>query len=245
MEDIKTLYDIIFSDSKVVVITGAGISTLSGIRDFDGENGIYKDLPNARYYMSRECLDKEPEKFYEFQKKYFLGKEYEPNIVHNVLAKLQERGLIGTIITQNIDGLHEKAGTTDLVNLHGNGNRFYCTGCKKEYTAEEYIEGYICKECGSVVRPDILLYGEWLNPKYYEKAMNAVKDADKLIVLGTGLWVETVANLIINYMNTHPNMKNEDIFVVNLGQVRFGRYVTHCNEDLGEVFKLVKKYEEQ
>ena len=243
MEKIKELYDIIFSDKNVLVITGAGISTLSGIRDFNGENGIYKDLPNARYFMSRECLDNEPEKFYEFQKKYLLGKEYEPNIVHNVLAKLQERGLVGTIVTQNIDGLHEKAGSTDLINLHGNGNRFYCTKCKKEHTVEEYSESYKCKECGSVVRPDILLYGEWLNPKILDKAMNAAKDADRIIVLGTGLWVPTVANLIINFMNTHPNMKNEDIVVVNLGQIRFARYVTHCEEDLGDVFKKILTYD--
>ena len=243
MDNLEILKDIIFSDKKVVVITGAGISTLSGIRDFDGENGIYRDLPNARYFMSRECLDNEPDKFYEFQKKYFLGKEYEPSIVHNVLAKLQERGLIGTIITQNIDGLHEKAGSTNLINLHGNGNRFYCTGCKKECTEEEYVESYICKECGRVVRPDILLYGEWLNLKYYNKAMKAVEEADKIIVLGTGLQVPTVANLIINFANTHPDAKKEDIFAVNLGKIRFSSDITLCREDLGEVFKKILSYD--
>ena len=241
MNNTELLNNIIFSDSNVVVITGAGISTLSGVRDFNGENGIYKDLPNARYFMSKECLVNESEKFYEFQKKYFLGKEYEPNIVHNVLAKLQERGFIGTIITQNIDGLHEKAGSTDLINLHGNGSKFYCMSCKAKHTMEDYMQSYICKECGGIVRPDILLYGEWLNPKIYDKAMDIVKDADKIIVLGTGLWVPTVSELINNFMNTHPDMKREDVIVVNIGQIKFARYVTHYEEDLGNVFKLVKK----
>lgn len=241
MDNVEILNNMIFSDNNVVVITGAGISTLSGIRDFNGENGIYKDLPNARYFMSRECLDNEPDKFYEFQKKYFLGKEYEPNIVHNVLSKLQERNLIGTIITQNIDGLHEKAGSTDLINLHGNGSKFYCMSCKAKHTMEDYMNSYKCKECGGIVRPDILLYGEWLNPKYFNKAMDTVMKADKLIVLGTGLWVPTVADLIHNFMNTHPSMKRDDIVVVNLGQIRFARYVTHYEEDLNDVFKLVKK----
>lgn len=243
MNDLKNLYDIIFGDYKVVVITGAGISTLSGIPDFRGKNGLYSKGENAEYMLSHSCFIEEPDKFYEFYKENLICEGFEPNIVHEVLAKLEERGFVDTIITQNIDGLHTKAGSKNVLEIHGNGNKFYCTSCGMEHSVLEYKESSSCKVCGSIVRPDIVLYEEPLNRELYNKAIEAMTSCDKVIVLGSSLSVGTVTYLLNVFINNKMGFTTRDIFIVNQNKTMYDGYAHTSDEDLGEVFKKVLSYD--
>ena len=256
MEKLKKLFDIIFGDSKVVVITGAGISTLSGIRDFRGENGLYTKGINVEYLLSHHCLEHEPDKFYEFYTNNLMPEGIEPNIVHKVLAKLEERGLIDCIITQNVDGLHHAAGSKNVIELHGNGTRFYCTNCNKTCTFEEYkygynikneigeekhVDGFVCKHCGHIVRPDIVLYDEFINADDNARACVTINAADKVIVLGSSLVVPSIFRLLNSFLYSSGKFRFEDLFIVNKNRTRYDYFGYVCRDDLGEVFELVKK----
>lgn len=242
MEKIDKLYETIFSDKKVVVITGAGISTLSGIPDFRGENGLYSKGEEAIYMLSYYCFRYDQDRFYEFYKKNMIKLGVQPNIVHEVLSKLEERGLIDCIVTQNIDGLHEKAGSKNVVNLHGNGDKFYCVNCITSHTAEEYLESNRCKCCGGIVRPDIVLYGETLNYEVGLKAAREVEAADKIIVLGSSLSVPTINGLINLFIHRKKDFSIDDIFIINKGRTRYDNYAHTFDEDLGEFFEKIKSY---
>ncbi len=241
MEELKELYDIIFSNKKVVVITGAGISTLSGIPDFRGKNGLYSQGQNAEYMLSRPCFDNEQEKFYEFYKNNMMCMGFKPNIVHEVLAKLEERGLIECIITQNIDGLHTAAGSKNVVEIHGNGTRFYCTSCHADHTPEDHLESNVCKCCGGIVRPDIVLYNEACDSKEYKKAIDAINNAEKVIVLGTSLTVGTVYGLLNLFIFGREEFNGKNVFIVNRDRTQYDRFTHNTKEDLGLVFDEVNK----
>ena len=243
MEELQRLYDIIFSDKKVVVITGAGISTLSGIPDFRGQNGLYTRGTRTEYMLSYGCMKYNPEEFYKFYKNNMICLDAKPNIIHEVLAKLEERGLIDTIITQNIDGLHTAAGSKNVIELHGNGSKFYCSHCRNHHTIEEYLESNICSDCGGFLRPDIVLYDETINFADGLKAANAVKNADKIIVLGSSLSVPTIVGLLNLFIYNKKDFSIDDIFIVNKGRTRFDNCAHVCDEDLGEVFKKIKTYD--
>lgn len=243
MEKIDKLYDVIFSDKKVVVITGAGISTLSGIPDFRGENGLYSQGNEAAFMLSYYCFKYEQDRFYEFYKNNMIKLDVEPNIVHDVLSKLEERGLIEGIVTQNIDGLHEKAGSKKVVNLHGNGNKFYCVNCITSHTVQEYLESNRCKCCGDIVRPDIVLYGETINYEVGLKALRAIKDADKLVILGSSLSVPTINGLINVFIHNKKDFSIDDIFIINKGKTRYDNYAHTIDEDLGDVFQKILSYD--
>ncbi len=241
MEELKELYDIIFSDKKVVVITGAGISTLSGIPDFRGKNGLYTQGLNAEYMLSRPCFDNEQDKFYEFYKENMMCMGFKPNIVHEVLAKLEERGLIECIITQNIDGLHTAAGSKNVVEIHGNGTRFYCTNCHADHTPEDYLESNVCKCCGGIVRPDIVLYNESCDSKEFKKAIDAINNAEKVIVLGSSLTVGTVYGLLNLFIFGREEFNGKNVFIVNRNRTQYDRFTHNTREDLGLVFDEVNK----
>ena len=253
----KLLNDL-FSDKKVVVITGAGISTLSGIRPFRGNNGLYTEKnkkydKDPMYYLSKACLDNEPEVFYEFYKENMMLGDYEPNVVHNVLSELEKRGLIEGIITQNIDRLHQDSGSENVIDIHGNGNRFYCTGCGEEHTAEDYKESCTCHECGGLVRPDIVLYDEGYGEGKIEKCYELINDADIVLVLGTSLTVSTATGLLsyfIRLKNIRPKLyyysrlvyenNSESIYIVNDERTMFDSYGKRYS-DLKEVFERIQK----
>lgn len=245
MENLEKLCDIIFGDYKVVVITGAGISTLSGIADFRGKDGLYTRGENVGYLMSIKCFEKEPDKFYEFYRNNLMVENLEPNIIHNVLAKLEERGLIDRIITQNIDSLHTKAGSKRVIELHGSGDKFYCTNCGVNHSFSEYKESCKCKECGGMVRPDIALYGENIKLGDSIKARQAVINADKVVVLGSSISVGTVRNLLLQFMNHKSDFTYDDIFIVNANPTCMDCCARTCSEDLGEVFKKILTYDKK
>lgn len=255
---IENLHEILFGNYNVVVITGAGISTLSGISDFRGINGLYARNPENIKKFYREYLENDPKGFYDFYTSQMMHEGIKPNIVHEVLAKLEERGLINLIITQNIDGLHEAAGSKKVINLHGDGTKFYCVNCRKDYTAEEYkkgydvvdenreekhIDGYICKDCGSIVRPAAALYDEPLFLPDALKAEQAMKDADKVVVLGSSLTVNTVEALLYTFINNKIGFLRKDIVIINNDSTRFDDYSYRSAEHLRRVFRRVNAQE--
>lgn len=238
----ENLMNVIFSDKRVVVITGAGVSTLSGIADFRGKNGLYTKDESVEYKLTRTYFLEHSEEFYNFYKENIIIKNTEPNVIHQTLASLEEKGYIDCIITQNIDNLHEKAGSKNVIAMHGNGERFYCTKCRKSYSLNEYIEeGYICDKCKGIIRPDVLLYEESIAPYNRRNAIENIESADVVIVLGSSLVVSTVANLLDWFiMKNNVNKNDNKLFIINDQITPYDSYSTKYQEDLGEVFTRIR-----
>lgn len=226
---------IIENSNYIVVMTGAGFSTDSGIPDFRGPDGIYsKSLSaNPEYYLSRDCLVNEPKVFFDYYRNNMMFADIKPNAAHLALAKLEKDGKVKAVVTQNIDGLHQKAGSNNVIELHGSAARCYCENCNKKFT-DTYIKNYkgkipCCNNCGGVVRPDITLYGESLDMGSVNDAINEIQSADTLIVAGTSLTVNPAASLvnyfrgkhfvIINYSETPYDNIAELIIRKNISEV--------------------------
>ena len=243
----EKLFSKIFGDEKIVVITGAGISTLSGLSDFRGNNGLYKKYANADYKLSLECLLEEPDVFYEFYKNNLISYDLEPNIVHYMLAEFEELGYIDYIITQNIDGLHQKAGSKNVVELHGNGDTFYCNRCKKKYDIYNYLNtGYICRDCGGIIRPDIVLYGEFIKQHNRFLALEKLLKADTVLILGSSLTVTTISNLLNEYIKYKKiEFNSHNLIIINENETCYDNYGLTYSENLEKVFKKIKKYSER
>ena len=236
------LSELLLSGKKIVVITGAGISTLSGIPDFRGKNGLYTKGNNVEYMLSRDCFIETPDEFYNYYISNMIMKDVEPNIVHNTLAELEARGFVSCVITQNIDNLHQKAGSKNVVDIHGNGDKFYCTCCKQSYGINDYEESNVCKVCGGTIRPDVVLYGEMLDREKVQKALEAVYNADAMIVLGTSLTVSTAGSLVQEFIRIKgEDFDSSDLVIVNNQDTPFDNYADKISDDLGMVFTKVKK----
>ena len=197
MEKIETLKKWISESRNIVFFGGAGVSTESGIPDFRGVDGLYHqkyDFPPEEI-ISRRFFRSHPEEFYKFYKDKMLPLGFEPNITHRVLARWEEEGRLSAVVTQNIDGLHQKAGSKTVHELHGSVLRNYCQQCGKFHSAEfvKDSEGVPKCECGGTVKPDVVLYGEGLDEKTMYDAMMAIYHADLLIVAGTSLTVYPAA----------------------------------------------------
>ena len=199
MEKQENLKRLIDEADNIVFFGGAGVSTASGIKDFRGKNGLYKekmDYP-PEYLLSSNCFYQEPELFFKFYKENMNALEYEPNIVHKYLSKLERIGKLKAIVTQNIDGLHQKAGSKNVYEIHGTIYKNHCVKCHKFYDAQSVFasDGIPKCECGGIIKPDVVLYGEMLPPCYNE-ALLAISKADLLLVAGTSLTVEPAASLV-------------------------------------------------
>ncbi len=216
MSNIQKLINIIAESDNIVFFGGAGVSTASGIKDFRGKNGIYTELSSEdplmkpEYLLSATCLYREPEKFYENYRKNLNCLDAKPNMVHNYLKKLEEGGKLKVIVTQNIDGLHQKAGSSNVYEIHGTMNKCHCTKCGREYPGNVIFETEeIPKcDCGEMIRPDIVLYGEMLNESYSYASYYILK-ADVLIVAGTSLLVEPASGMIKLYQGKHLIIIND------------------------------------
>lgn len=169
----EQLREYIEESNNIVFFGGAGVSTESGIPDFRSKDGLYNqhniqfEKYNPEYLLSRECLYNNPKVFYEFYRQKMDTRNIEPNITHKVLAKMEEIGKLKAIVTQNIDGLHQKAGSKNVFEIHGTTQRNYCSKCKMEYHSDFLFntKDAIPKcECGGLIRPDVTLYGELNNP---------------------------------------------------------------------------------
>ena len=201
MNSIEQLQKIVDESSNIVFFGGAGVSTESGIPDFRSVDGLYNqkyDYPPEEI-LSHTFFEKHTDYFYRFYKDKLICLDALPNSAHLKLAELERAGKLSAVVTQNIDGLHQKAGSKCVYELHGSTLRNYCTGCGKFFSAEynEKSSGVpYCDECGSLVKPDVVLYEEGLDDKTVNAAVNAIANADCLIVAGTSLAVYPAAGFI-------------------------------------------------
>lgn len=206
MEHIENLREIIEHSNRIVFFGGAGVSTESGIPDFRSKDGLYNQHDvqfeeyEPEYLLSKECLYHNPKVFYEFYRQKMDTRNIKPNDAHIKLAKLEAMGKLSAIVTQNIDGLHQKAGSKNVYEIHGTTMRNYCVKCKSEYDMNYIFDSQdkipVCKICGRPVRPDVTLYGESLPSEAWNNAMAAILKADTLIIAGTSLSVYPAASLI-------------------------------------------------
>lgn len=199
MEKLELLQKMIDECSNIVFFGGAGVSTESGIKDFRSPDGLYnaKTKYSAEYMLSREFLENHPEEFYEFYRSSMNSLGAKPNITHKYLKKLEDKGKLQAIITQNIDGLHTKAGNKKVYEIHGTIYQNHCLKCHKFYSAEYLFDksnSYKCA-CGGLIKPDVVLYGEAL-PDCFEEAIYFITKAEMLIVAGTSLTVEPASSLV-------------------------------------------------
>lgn len=204
------LKNIIDNAENIVFFGGAGVSTGSGIPDFRGSGGLYTsddDVDESpETILSGAYLRRYPEKFFTYYKTHMIYPDAEPNDAHYALAELERREKLKAIITQNIDGLHQMAGSRNVIELHGSVMRNYCMRCGKKYPLSYILNCDNvprCEICGSVVRPDVVLYGEGLDGESFGKAEEAIAEADVLIVGGTSLTVQPAASLIDLFEGEH------------------------------------------
>mgnify|MGYP003312350488 CR=1 FL=1 len=203
MEEIKNLKEIIEKTDNLVFFGGAGVSTESGIPDFRSVDGLYNlqyDYP-PETILSHTFYRQNTEEFYRFYKDKMIFLDAKPNAAHEKLALWEKEGKCKAVITQNIDGLHQMAGSKNVLELHGSVLRNYCEDCGKYYSAEYILEarGIPTCECGGGIKPDVVLYEEGLNEQILQKSIAAIANADVLIVGGTSLAVYPAAGLLDYY----------------------------------------------
>ncbi len=204
--ELNDIAEILRAAEYAVFFGGAGVSTDSGIPDFRGASGIYRsDGEESEYLLSAACMISEPDKFFSFFKNNMLYPFAEPNDAHIALARMEESGIIKSVITQNIDSLHPKAGSRRVIELHGTASRAYCQHCGKIYSTEHIIGTAVprCTECASIVRPDIVLYGESVDTSVFSDAEDEISRADVLLVGGSSLTVNPAASLIDSFQGEH------------------------------------------
>lgn len=237
-EKIEQLSYILKQSNNIVFFGGAGVSTASNIPDFRSSNGLYSKKLNKSFSpeqaVSHTFFVKYPEEFFDFYKENLIYPNAKPNDCHIALAKLEEMGKLKAVVTQNIDGLHQEAGSRVVYELHGSVHRNYCTKCNTFYNAK-YILNYNgvpkCEKCGSVVKPDVVLYEEGLNDEIVSGAINAIKHADTLIIGGTSLIVYPAAGLI-NYFN------GTNLILINKSSTSADNSANLIiNDDISKVFK--------
>ena len=231
---IETLKSWILEAHSAVFFGGAGVSTESGIPDFRSEDGLYHqkfDYP-PETIISHSFYERNPSYFFRFYREKMLPLGFEPNVTHRALARLEQEGHLAAVVTQNIDGLHQKAGSRTVYELHGSVLRNYCTRCGRFYPAEfvrDAKDSPLCS-CGGIVKPDVVLYEEALNEKTLAGAIGAIRHADLLIVGGTSLTVYPAAGLLRYYRGSRLVLINRDETPYDDS----ADLVLHC--PLGEVF---------
>ncbi|BAW16918.1 NAD-dependent deacetylase [Streptococcus intermedius] len=204
MDKIEEFARIIRNSQNIVFFGGAGVSTESAIPDFRSSNGIYNIELNqhftAEQLVSYTMFEHYPKQFFDFYKKYLIYPDAKPNVAHIYLAHLENVGKLKAIITQNIDSLHEMAGSKNVLKLHGSVDRNYCTNCHRFYDLEDFLKLFgsipYCETCGHIVKPDVTLYEESLDMTVFNQAIQAISRADLLIIGGTSLVVYPAASLV-------------------------------------------------
>ena len=215
MNDIETLRHWVEASENIVFFGGAGVSTESGIPDFRSQDGLYHqhyDLP-PETILSHDYFMSHTQEFYRFYRDKMLCLDVQPNAAHLALAKLEQLGKLKAVVTQNIDGLHQKAGSQRVYELHGSVYRNYCMSCGASYPVEEIAawEGIPrCPHCGGIIKPDVVLYQEGLDQRTIRGAVEAIANADLLIVGGTSLVVYPAAGLLEYFRGRHLVLINRD-----------------------------------
>ena len=234
MDKLETLKQWIAESERIVFFGGAGVSTESGIPDFRSVDGLYNqkfDYPPEQI-ISHTFFRRRPEYFYRFYREKMLPLGFEPNITHKVLARWEQEGRLSAVVTQNIDGLHQKAGSKKVYELHGSVLRNYCQRCGKFHSAEfvKNAAGVPKCDCGGTVKPDVVLYEESLDQDTIEKSAMAIYQADLLIVAGTSLTVYPAAGLIRYY-------RGDRLVLINRDETPYDRHADLVfHESLGDIF---------
>lgn len=198
MQDAMALNNLIDEARCTVFFGGAGVSTESGVPDFRGAHGLYRTNLGAEHILTPDFMHRQPDEFWAFYRKFFMMRGIEPNAAHRALAQLEAEGRLAAVVTQNVDGLHQMAGSRRVLELHGNGTRFFCEACGKPYGIDQ-VRGMTAVPrcvCGGSVRPDIVLYNESLDSSVVEAVAEAISAADLLIIGGTSLTVYPAAGLL-------------------------------------------------
>ncbi|NLZ83530.1 MAG: NAD-dependent protein deacylase [Clostridiales bacterium] len=238
--DIEELKKIIDSSNNIVFFGGAGVSTESNIPDFRSNSGLYKSKNKFKYppeYMlSHTFFMDHTKEFYEYYKSTMIYKEAKPNKAHIALAELEKQGKLKAVITQNIDGLHQLAGSANVLELHGSIYRNYCMKCHKFFELDYIINALnvpYCDNCGGIVKPDVVLYEEGLDTDTIDKSVNHISNSDVFIIGGTSLSVYPAASLVDYY-------RGNKLILINKSETHFDkRALLTFNDNIGEVLGKV------
>lgn len=239
-KDILTLQELINSSNHIVFFGGAGVSTESGIKDFRSKDGLYRlqskygvpyeEMLSSTYFYSHT------DTFYEFYREFMINLDAKPNVAHKFLSELEKIKDL-TVITQNIDGLHQMAGSKNVLELHGSIHRNYCLKCHQFYSLEDILKLDTtprCPKCGGLVKPDVVLYEEQLDQDVLRNSIEAISRADLLIVAGTSLRVYPASGLIQYFRGKH-------LVVINKENLYLNNFVSlEINEPIAKVFSQIK-----
>ncbi|CCY04203.1 nAD-dependent protein deacetylase SIR2 family [Faecalibacterium sp. CAG:1138] len=240
MDKYEELKKIIDTSKNTVLFTGAGISCPSGIPDFRSADGLYNEKGGGyspEQIISHSFFVAHPKEFYEFYKSKMVYPKAKPNAAHRYFAKLEEEGKLSAIVTQNIDGLHQAAGSKNVLEFHGSVHRNHCMRCGKFFDVNYVMNSSgapKCDKCGGLVKPDVVLYEEGIDADVFEASVAAIENAQTVIVVGTSLAVYPAAGLLTGF-------RGENLVLVNKQATPFDRYATLVfNED---VINVVKRLE--
>jgi NAD-dependent deacetylase len=248
---IESYTELINNAKNIVVLTGAGISTESGIKDFRSRSGVYQMAPE--YILSLDYFYRNPREFYQFAFENLYHPDAVPNIGHEILAKWEKEGRVSHIITQNIDGLHQKAGSKNVIEFHGTIRTAACLHCGKSYTTKEMLdrlhtndEFYICDYCETshkrdrYIKPDVVLFGDtgkWFSVEGFDTILTMLHEADCVLVLGTSLKVTP--------FSTFPQYRRDDVplIIINIGDTPYDTYRNTyvLQESIGNSLTLIDK----
>ena len=239
MDKIKELVTLIKTSKKTVFFGGAGVSTESGLKDFRSKDGLYHEKYSypPEEMLSHHFFLENTKEFYKFYRDKLNSLNYKPNITHIILAKLEEKGLLSSIITQNIDGFHQMAGSKNVLELHGSVWRNYCMKCHKSYEAENVFSSTDVPKCscGGIIKPEVVLYEESLNQETLQQAIKEISTADLLIIGGTSLNVYPAAGLIQYF-------RGKNIVLINKEKTPYDKM---CNlvfyDNIGKIMKKIEQ----
>ena len=236
-KNVRILKQWIAESHSIVFFGGAGVSTESGIPDFRSVDGLYhqKYKYPPEQIISHSFFEAQPEEFYRFYRDKLIIRGAEPNVTHRRLAELEQEGKVKAVVTQNIDGLHQLAGSRNVLELHGSTLRNYCLRCGKPYGTEIFdkTEGIPRCSCGGIIRPDVVLYEEGLDQDVIERSVRAIRQADLLIVGGTSLVVYPAAGLLRYY-------RGQRLVLINMSPTSMDSAADLLiTAKLGEVFSRV------
>ena len=240
MDKVTTLQELINSSNKIVFFGGAGVSTESGIKDFRSKDGLYQlqskygcpyeEMLSSTYFFNNK------DTFYKFYREMMINTSAKPNAAHIYLANLEKKKNL-TVITQNIDGLHQMAGSRNVLELHGSICRNSCLKCHSHYTLEDILKMDStprCPKCGGLIKPDVTLYEEQLDQEVLRESINAISNADLMIIAGTSLRVYPASGLVYYFRGRHLVVINKE--PLNLA----GQVSLEITAPVGEIFKQLK-----
>ncbi len=249
MEDkIARLKEIIDESKNIVLFTGAGISVPSGIPDFRSAKGLYNSGLTKYGVSPEEAISHtfykyRTEEFFEFYRENLVFQNAKPNVAHKYFAELERQGKLKAVVTQNIDGLHEKAGNKNVFNIHGSVNSNFCEDCFEKYGLDYVLKADgvpHCEKCGGIVRPNVTLYEEALDNEVYKGAVEAIQYADTLIVVGTSLVVQPAASMVKYYFN------GKNLVLINLQETPYDKVADLVvNEKIEEVVQKLQALEKE